>query len=93
MGPRGQKNENFEKTFSKSKRASKFEYKTCATLPEREKKIFKLFVMDDARRIVEESFFKGVNGAPNTKKIYFFIIFWLKRYQWSTICIKIMYCK
>ena len=38
MGPRGQKNENFEKTFSKSKRASKFEYKTCATLPEREKK-------------------------------------------------------
>ena len=31
---RGQKNENFEKMYSKSKRALKIGYKTCATCPE-----------------------------------------------------------
>ena len=35
-GPQKPKNENFEKIFSKSKRALKIGYKTCATLPERE---------------------------------------------------------
>ena len=35
--------------------------------------------MDDARRIVEESFFKGVNGAPNTKKNIFFYYFWVEK--------------
>ena len=71
-GPRGQKNENFEKICSESKRASKIGYKTCATCPEqnlsKKLKIW-IFFKKGPQRPKNENFEKIFSKSKRALKI------------------------